>query len=288
MKLIELIKKHSWKEIEPVFLRLFPIQGNHAGFYRKMFEELQHLVPVDGDISVEFFALHECIYLKTVVDSSECDMNEEIAAENFSWEYWLGANVDEDETCKISSEEIICICLKKMTKYGYTNETAQEIYEEIHNAECKAKEAKSVKDEDIVKAAKEERHRIFWEKWNKTHLMLWLLKRFPRHSAVTYFFKRKEKEYSYVWSIADYMQPVILQTLKEYRQYHGWIKCHAEIPELANKEAICKTLNEMIFAFEHLNNYNYGDEDYDEDKYQIIWKRINNGIRLFGKLFQYL
>jgi hypothetical protein len=75
------------------------------------------------------------------------------------------------------------------------------------------------------------------------------------------------------------MRPVILEALKDYRLHHICTKFYPDIPELANEESLQKTLNELIFAFEQWDGLGY-DKDVD-------YKRICNGFRLFGKLFQY-
>jgi hypothetical protein len=75
------------------------------------------------------------------------------------------------------------------------------------------------------------------------------------------------------------MRPVILEALKDYRRHHICMKFYPDIPELANEESLQKTLNELIFAFEQWDVKREEGVDYE---------RICNGVRLFGKLFQYL
>jgi hypothetical protein len=82
-----------------------------------------------------------------------------------------------------------------------------------------------------------------------------------------------------VWGIESYMAPEISKALKDYRA-SCIPKLRPDIPELADKESFMKTLNEMIFAFDKYDRFRY-DENVD-------FKRINNGIILFSKLFQYL
>jgi hypothetical protein len=152
MKLEEIIKKCTWEEVEPVFLRLFPRRGTRTEFYRKMFEDLQQTAPVDQDIFIEI-----CYRDSGFGDSFETvgythpsmrDRYHRIYyIENFPWEYWLGMNVNEEPMRNFSLEEIVCICLKAMTKSGYTKEIAQEEYDvyQTQNTKDKPKVVKNKK-----------------------------------------------------------------------------------------------------------------------------------------------
>ncbi|MDR1180448.1 MAG: hypothetical protein LBL13_00500 [Bacteroidales bacterium] len=373
MKLGEIVKKYSWEEVEPIFLRLFPRRGNRTGFYRKMFEELQRSTLVESDVFISISHSHdsyESFTIKGYIPPSKRNIHIEI----FPWEDWPGMNIDEEVTCNFSSEEIICFCLREMTSCGYTKETVQESRDEYEiwrkkdwgaqarekwiekiekieereaawlNAETKDTEPdessendeesfdEELLDEELLdeESSDEEppeavsnqedsrpwyrkfwgiRHFIhFWykarreikwrrdyvkyanEKWLKTTRkrwhslppLYWLSKHFfITQESFKYFFEAIRSRYTGVYALNDYMQPVILKALKDYRQHLVWTKFYADIPELANVESLQKTLNELIFTFEKWGCDSSGDKNIDPE-------RFNNGFRLFGKLFQYL
>jgi hypothetical protein len=273
MKLAELFRKSSWEEIEPVLMRMYPGRENRTGFYRKMFEELQQVTPVEKNVSLEICNRHAVAFTGT----SKRSIKNAIEIETFPWEYCLGTNVTKDSIRDFSPEEIICVCLRRMTVCGYTNETMWEEYD-IYNARCRRLEMKeTVSDGRIPETDGKNRRKTVREKWNSMPLKLWLSKR--ALSVFKYLFKRKEKDYTYVWELDSYMQPAILSALKGYRRHRAWTKFYPDIPELANEESLQKTLDEIIFAFEQRSCY-------DDDN--IDWARIGSGFRLFGKLFQYL
>jgi hypothetical protein len=124
MKFSELIKTHTWAELEPVFLRLYPRRGSRVGFFGQMYGELQQMEPVDSKYSIAVTRN------EAFCKSPNPNRPYRYYGLYATWEEWLGTDIQEDTLSDLSSAELICMCMKQMTRLGFTKETAQEARDE--------------------------------------------------------------------------------------------------------------------------------------------------------------
>lgn len=127
-----------------------------------------------------------------------------------------------------------------------------------------------------------------------------------------YFFKKERKvcvriDYPDTWSMDNTLSHIIVPMLEQVREQkqespsvdNGDVPKELRCPEEKenNRMYLGETdenfhkrwdyvLNEMIFAFKFIRDENV--LDYDKDKREDLGKRVQNGLRLFGKYYRSL
>ncbi len=141
----DLIQAHSWLEVEPVLLRLYPAYASSIKAHEQVFNDLKAITPADSDMRI---VLSECqgldgeIYIDVsgmdgtlkrdsapefFRDKPGGDEEESFALEFTDWSQWLSMQIDERTLGRYAAQEIIAHCLWEMTFIGYSRaEIAQE------------------------------------------------------------------------------------------------------------------------------------------------------------------
>ena len=157
MKLQHLIKSHNWLSIELTLLNLYPDQIEIISEYRKVFETIQLLEPVDNDMLI----------VLTEYKSDKLEKNEEqtfyvdvsgrklindpnsfsnsYAIEFESWEKWLGMELATETLENFNELEIVSHCLFEMTFCGYEKDEIQEQFQAINKT---MEDYKNLSDEE--------------------------------------------------------------------------------------------------------------------------------------------
>lgn len=114
------------------------------------------------------------------------------------------------------------------------------------------------------------------------------------------FFPRKVKiriDYWDTWNMDDTLSLIILPMLKQLKETkHGSaVVDDQDVPDHIKSSDVHDrwdwVMNEMIWAFEQINNDDYDDVYFvdgqiDVDKMKEVEDRISNGLRLFGKYYR--
>jgi tetratricopeptide (TPR) repeat protein len=122
VKLAELIKKHTWEEVSPVFVKAYPKWKKvESTAYKQIFEKLQNLTPVIRD--------EMTIHIKDN-EVSACKNHPQTPEENVTysigitpWAECSGMDIAEETREDYSDEEIISHCLWEITFFGFSEET---------------------------------------------------------------------------------------------------------------------------------------------------------------------
>jgi hypothetical protein len=179
MKFKELIRKHSWNDVQSTFMRLYPDQEKSVEGYKQVFRELQNISPVETKIRIVIEDVYDEYDKKyyTHVSGKDGTLNKESDPEHFKdddignqevsyaieftdWAEWLSMDIDHESLSKYSELDIIGHCLWEMTFYGFTQE---DIKKTIDTIDKRAQEAKN-KPSSCRKLVKGENDdEFFWE-----------------------------------------------------------------------------------------------------------------------------
>ncbi|MCC7525531.1 MAG: hypothetical protein IT250_11960 [Chitinophagaceae bacterium] len=155
MKFNDLIKSHHWLSIELTLLDLYPDQNEIIDEYRKVFETLHNLQPVDNDMLIvltEYESDSDEKVKSAYADVSgrkripeQNSITDSYAMEFVKWENWLGMELAPETKNNFSELEIIAHCLYEMTFCGYEQE---EIQEQLDSIQKTVDEYKNLTDEE--------------------------------------------------------------------------------------------------------------------------------------------
>lgn len=146
MTFYELIKSQHWLSIEHTFLDLYPDQKEIMVEYRRVFESLLIMQPVNDEMlivltEIEFDTDNKSQPKSTYVDVSGRKLkpelnsiNDSYAMEFVKWENWLGMKLAPETLENFMELEIISHCLYEMTFCGYEQDEIQDQYASINKS----------------------------------------------------------------------------------------------------------------------------------------------------------
>lgn len=160
MKFNDLIKSHHWLSVELTLLNLYPDQNEIIDEYKRVFESLQIIQPVNDEMLI-VLTEHECdTYDESKAESTYVDVSgrkpksepnsitDSYAIEFVKWENWLGMNLGSETIHHFHELEIIAHCLYEMTFCGYEQD---EIQEQFHSIKKTIDDYKHLPDEEKKK-----------------------------------------------------------------------------------------------------------------------------------------
>lgn len=143
MKFNDLIKSHHWLSVELTILNLYPDQKEIIDEYKKVFESLQIMQPVNYEMLI-VLTEYECDsddetnarsrYVDVSGRKLKAESNsitESFAIEFAKWENWLGMKLAPETIDNFNKLEIIAHCLFEMTFCGYEQEEIQKQFDSI-------------------------------------------------------------------------------------------------------------------------------------------------------------
>lgn len=179
MKFKDLIDKYKWDDVYSTFMQLYPDQEKNIEGYKRVFEELRTLKPVETKMCIvieDVFDEYDKEYYAHV-SGKDGTLNKESDPERFKddevgnqevlyaieftdWAKWLAMEIEQESLSKYSELDIIGHCLWEMTFYGFTQEKMKK---QLAQLEKEAEEAK--KDpSSLRKLVKSENgEKFFWE-----------------------------------------------------------------------------------------------------------------------------
>lgn len=124
MTLKELIKGHTFDEIEPVILKLYPEQKDALIRYKQLFDWMQitNPIPIEGGLDILKIGWIEDEYggwISVMGDGGGCDAST------------LSQEVVIEDTLQLSPPEIIAHIMWELTFYGFTPEQRREKFDYI-------------------------------------------------------------------------------------------------------------------------------------------------------------
>ena len=138
MKLIDIIKSNNWLSVEMTLSQLYPDQEDMLDEYKSVFEHLNRLAPVAGNMRIVLTEQQDCgqddeSEIETYVDVSGLDDTTDenggvisYAMEFTEWAKWLGMDLARETLRNFSELEIIAHCLYEMTFLGFNESKIQE------------------------------------------------------------------------------------------------------------------------------------------------------------------
>ena len=149
-------------------LDLYPDQNEIIEEYKKVFEALQTLQPVENDMLIvltEYESDSDDKIKSTYVDVSGRKLSptpnsitDSYAIEFVKWENWLGMELAPETKKQFNELEIIAHCLYEMTFCGYEQEEIQEQFDSIQKTVDEyrglteeEKKQKTISLDDIIK-----------------------------------------------------------------------------------------------------------------------------------------
>lgn len=154
MKFKDLITTNSWLSIEKVLLQLYPNEQKNITAYEQIFNDLQLMEAVAGNISIVVSNEYDAFDGLEYVDVSGRDNNPQenselltnaLAIEFTPWNEWLGMDIDKNTLQEFTELEIIAHCLYEMTFMGFEEE---EIQSEMDKLKGIADEYKNMSEEE--------------------------------------------------------------------------------------------------------------------------------------------
>jgi hypothetical protein len=145
MTLYELIKSQHWLSIEHTILDLYPDQNEIIEEYRRVFESLLIMQPVNEEMLIVLAEIKcdssdesqtEATYIDVSGRKQRLDLNslnDNYAMEFVNWENWIGMKLAPETLENFSELEIIAHCLYEMTFCGFNQDEIQEQYASINN-----------------------------------------------------------------------------------------------------------------------------------------------------------
>jgi len=179
MKFKDLIDKYKWDGVYSTFMQLYLDQEKNIEGYKRVFEELRTLEPVETKMCIvieDVFDEYDKEYCAHV-SGKDGTLNKESDPEHFKedevgnqevlyaieftdWAEWLAMEIEQEYLSKYSELDIIGHCLWEMTFYGFTQE---KIKKQSAQLEKEAEEAKK-NPSSLRKLVKSENgEEFFWE-----------------------------------------------------------------------------------------------------------------------------
>jgi len=179
MKFKDLIDKYKWDDVYSTFMQLYLDQEKNIEGYKRVFEELRTLEPVETKMCIvieDVFDEYDKEYCAHV-SGKDGTLNKESGPEHFKedevgnqgvlyaieftdWAEWLAMEIEQESLSKYSELDIIGHCLWEMTFYGFTQE---KIKKQLAQLEKEAEEAKK-NPSSLRKLVKSENgEEFFWE-----------------------------------------------------------------------------------------------------------------------------
>ena len=127
MTLKSLVEKHHWLSIETTLVHLYADQLNLTDAYRRVFERLLTIEPVEKDLNIlvhnvvddfdgeNYVAVSGRTPGKPLSNPENPNENYLYAIEFTPWSEWLGMNIDPESFDEFTELEIIAHCLHEMT-----------------------------------------------------------------------------------------------------------------------------------------------------------------------------
>lgn len=150
MKFKELIDKYNWEDICSTFIQLYPDEERNIVGYKRVFEELRTLKPLETKMSIvveDVFDEYDRKYYFHVY-GKDGTLNSDINPDQFkdnklgnqevsygieftNWAEFLSMNIDDKSLVKYSELDIIGHCLWEITFYGFTQKDIKRVIKEI-------------------------------------------------------------------------------------------------------------------------------------------------------------
>lgn len=150
MKFKESLSKYEWDDIEPILVKLYPDQEKNLAGYRRVFETLRTIQPVETEMRLvlenvwdEFTGEHyasvsgkDGTLMKDLVPPVPVDEeagNREVSygIEFTDWAEWLDMEIEPETLSRYAEVDIIVHCLWEMTFFGYSQQDIKKTAEEL-------------------------------------------------------------------------------------------------------------------------------------------------------------
>lgn len=158
MKFKELITAHHWLSVKLTLLKLYPDQLTIIDEYKRVFESLQIMEPIDNEEMLIVLTEYESdgeyndetrpTYVDVSGRKAIPDPNlitAGYALEFVKWDNWLGMHLAPETIKNFSGLEIISHCLYEMTFCGYEEDEIQDQFQAIEKI---VEEYKSLTNEE--------------------------------------------------------------------------------------------------------------------------------------------
>lgn len=149
MKLMEILSRFGWQELEPCYLRLYPKEKRHKKTARDAFAYIKSLQPVSTGMRIEIDyrddaegGYHEVLGQDGTLRAD--GLEESFCLALVDWEEWLGMEINPTSQQRYADLDIVCHCLWEMTWFGYSMEQIVQAREDLD----RQAEEFSVNDED--------------------------------------------------------------------------------------------------------------------------------------------
>ncbi|MCB9136519.1 MAG: hypothetical protein H6636_13925 [Anaerolineales bacterium] len=140
MKLLDLLQKHPWEEIQSALVRLYPDHESELEGYQKVYKKLQTLTATRSDqlLHLELvYSKHTGEYQLEIKHLSPTpaptDTGPLLSLEFTPWAKWLGMELTPKTLEKFSEYDILAHCLYEMTFFGFTQEAIQTTTKELNS-----------------------------------------------------------------------------------------------------------------------------------------------------------
>ena len=124
----ELATRHTWEEVGPVLLRLYPNQQSSLMGYEKVLAQLRTIEPIASDWHIVVEWVEDWFggkpYVHVIGRKQDDDQN--WGLDFTDWAEWLGMEVEPKSFETFPGVEILAHCLFEMTWFGFTPEAVAE------------------------------------------------------------------------------------------------------------------------------------------------------------------
>jgi tetratricopeptide (TPR) repeat protein len=147
VKFADLLKRHNWDEVKPVFIAAYPKYEELSPAYNMVYDNLLALESAKSDMRIVIKRLsnsnyHLSGYKKRPKTKREAKTPYGI--EFADWAKWLGMDIDRGTMEDYSDEEIIAHCLWEMTFNGFTQEDIKAKGDPLFNYDYEASRRKEI------------------------------------------------------------------------------------------------------------------------------------------------
>lgn len=168
MKLKDLIKDFSFKQIENRFFELFDQTEEVKRYFSPVWKEIERLVPLSEDSDMMVFIQRDewgyDVFGKNGTINEHTKNLENFALEFIPWQEWLGMEISKEALREYGPLDVICICIDEMLTVGLDQNTIMEVKKDIDERYEKAISgmAKMIPFEELFDKIKE--NHLDWEK----------------------------------------------------------------------------------------------------------------------------
>lgn len=138
MNLYDLVHKHAWEDIQAALVRLYPDHESELDGYRRVFEKLQGLSPVQSPLRLLIQLVYSehtqefHIEMKGIgPDQKDGGTGSLFGLEFTPWEKWLGMELAAKTLEDFSEFDILAHCLYEMTLFGFTQDDIKAVEEKM-------------------------------------------------------------------------------------------------------------------------------------------------------------